>query len=262
MHELARVLLLWGIGLFLVSLGFMAVARPALPERIAHYGLVIRLLGRWMYWWSGPLVRWFDARGFTADHVTGLGVLLTAAAAALAAQGLWALAGLVLTLGNLCDILDGELARRQNAVRASGAFLDSTLDRLSEIILFGGLAAGFTDRSGPCWAYAAIGASMMVSYARARGEGLGVTCPGGGLERPHRMLIIMFTLLFCAFFPEPWAAPAVEVACAVVAVGASATAVARMSAVYNLLRRGEGPAAPAPTPAPAAPEKRAPSEAR
>jgi CDP-diacylglycerol--glycerol-3-phosphate 3-phosphatidyltransferase len=259
MHELARVLLAGGIVTFLVSLGFMAVARPALPERVAQYGLVIRLLGRWMYWCSGPVVRWLDSRGFTADHVTWLGFVLTGAAAALAAQGWWALAGLALTLGALCDIMDGELARRQNAVCASGAFLDSNLDRLSEIVLFGGLAAGFTDRTGAYWAYAAAGASMMVSYARARGEGLGVTCPGGGLERPHRVLILMFTLLFCAFFPERWAAPAAEVACAVVAIGASATAIARMSAVHGLLRRRETSAAP---PAPAAPEKRAASEAR
>jgi CDP-diacylglycerol---glycerol-3-phosphate 3-phosphatidyltransferase len=261
MHELARILLLWGIGLFLVSLGFMAVARPALPDRVAQYGLVIRVLGRWMYWSSAPVVRWLDAAGFTADHVTWLGFLLTAVTAVLAGQGWWALAGLALTLGALCDIMDGELARRQNAQRASGAFLDSSLDRLSEMVLFGGMAAGFTTRSGAYWAYAAAAASMMVSYARARGEGLGVACPGGGLERPHRVLIVMFTLLFCAFFPERWAATAAEIACAVVAVGASATAASRMNAVYGLLRRREHPGAPTPSPSARA-EKPAPSEAR
>jgi len=202
-----------------------------------------------MYWLSDPLVRWFDGHGFSANHITWLGFCLITLAAALAGQGWWGLAGVALMLGGLCDIMDGELARRQHAVRDSGAFLDSNLDRLSEIALFGGMAAGFTARSGAYWAYAAAGASMMVSYARARGEGLGVSCPSGGLERPHRLLILMFTLLFCALFPERWAAPAAEVACAVVALGATGTAMARMWAIYGTLRRKERPAI---TPAPAA----------
>jgi CDP-diacylglycerol--glycerol-3-phosphate 3-phosphatidyltransferase len=241
MHDLARVLLLGCLGTFAVSLGFMAVARPALPERIAHYGLAIRLLGRWLYWWSAPLVRFLDAHGFRADHVTFLGCALTGVAALLAAQGWWGLAGLALMLGGLCDLLDGELARRQRAEHPAGAFLDSSLDRVSEILLFGGMAWGFPDRLGAASAFAALGASFMVSYARARGEGLGVACPGGGLERPHRVLILMFTLLFSALFPERWAAPAAAVACAVVAVGAAFTAGVRLWALYRLLRHEERP---------------------
>ena len=241
MHDLARVLLLGCLGTFAVSLGFMAAARPALPERIAHYGVAIRLLGRWVYWWSAPLVRFLDARSLSADHVTLLGCALTGVAALLAAQGWWGLSGLALMFGALCDLLDGELARRQGAEHPAGAFLDSSLDRLSEIVLFGGMAWGFPDRLGGAAAFAALGASFMVSYTRARGEGLGVACPGGGLERPHRVLILMFTLLFCALFPERWAAPAAAVACTVVAVGAAFTAGARLWAVYWLLQAGERP---------------------
>ena|SRR6266540_2145064 len=257
MHELARTLLLTCIGSFLVSLAFMAMARPPLPARIAHYGFVIRTLGHWMYWWSAPVVRWLDAHGFTANHVTWMGFLLTGAAAALAGNGLWGLAGLALMFGGLCDILDGELARRQNAVRPSGAFLDSSLDRLSEIALFGGMAGGFPDQYGAYWAYAAATSSLMVSYARARGEGLGMACPNGGLERPHRVLIVMFTLLFGTLLPERWAAPAAEVSCAVVAIGASVTAATRLVNIFGLLRARERPG-----PAPARePEKAARSEA-
>src|SRR5919197_3357896 len=239
MHELARGLLVACIVIFLGSLGFMVVARPPLPARVSHYGPVIRTLGHWMYWWSAPVVRWFDGRGFTANHVTWLGFLLTGAAAALAAAGFWGLAGLALMFGAMCDVMDGELARRQHAVRPSGAFLDSSLDRLSEIVLFAGMAGGFPHQYGAYWAYAASTSSMMVSYARARGEGLGVECPGGGLERPHRVLIVMFTLLFSTLLPERWAAPAAEVACAVVTIGASLTAALRMVALYGILRRRE-----------------------
>ncbi len=261
MHFYARFLLLSYLGIWAISLLFMAVARPPLPPRLANYGLVIRVMGRWMYWWSAPVVRWFDARGLNANHVTFLGFSLTAFAGLLAAQGWWGLAGSALMFGSLCDIMDGELARLQNASRASGAFLDSSLDRLSEIALFGGMAAGFTDRTGAYWAYVAVGASMMVSYARARGEGLGVSCPPGGLERPHRVLIMMFTLLFIALFPERWAMLGAEVACAVVAVGATATAVSRLSTIYAMLRRKEEPAAAEPPVRPApGPEK--PASAR
>jgi CDP-diacylglycerol---glycerol-3-phosphate 3-phosphatidyltransferase len=101
------------------------------------------------------------------------------------------------------------------------------------------MAGGFPDQYGAYWAYAAANSSLMVSYARARGEGLGVECPGGGLERPHRVLIVMLTLLCSTFLPERWAAPAAEVACAVVTIGASLTAALRMVALYGILRRRE-----------------------
>src|SRR5918911_953500 len=127
MHELARILLLTCIGIFLVSLAFMAVARPRPPARAAPYGFVLPTLGPRVYWWAPP-------------------------------GGLWGLAGLALMFGGLCDIMDGELARRQGAVRPSGAFLDSSLDRLSEIVLFGGLAAGAPDRAGAWWACGAAAA--------------------------------------------------------------------------------------------------------
>lgn len=243
MHQVARLLFVGVLAVFGVSLAFMAAAQPPVPERVARYGLVLRVLGRWMYWWAASLVRWLDRHGFTADYITWLGCGLIAIAAVLAGQGWWGLAGVALMLGGLCDVVDGELARRQDAVRASGAFLDSTLDRLAELALFGGLAAGFTNRFGSYWAYAAVAASMIVSYARARGEGLGVTCPSGGMERPHRILVLMLTMLGCTLFPERWAAPAVQVGCAVVAVGAAATAVRRMTGIWSELRRREASAA-------------------
>jgi CDP-diacylglycerol--glycerol-3-phosphate 3-phosphatidyltransferase len=247
MHEIARLLFAGVLAIFGVSLVFMAVARPALPERVARYGPVLRFLGRWMYWWAAPLVRWLDRRGFGANHVTWLGFGVTTVAAVFAGQGWWGLAGLALTFGGLCDIVDGELARRQGAVADSGAFLDSTLDRLSELALFGGMAAGFTTRFGAYWAYAAVAASILVSYARARGEGLGVTCPHGGMERPHRILVLMLTMLSSTLFPEAWAAPAAEAACGIVAVGAGATAIGRMSGIWSELRRREALAKAPPT---------------
>jgi CDP-diacylglycerol--glycerol-3-phosphate 3-phosphatidyltransferase len=194
-----------------------------------------------MYWFAKPTSRVLTALGWSANAVTYVGVVITATAAVFAGYGHVGMTGILLLWGNLCDVLDGELARSQNAVRRSGAFLDSNLDRVSEIVLFAGLGVGAPDRSGLYWAFGAAAASMLVSYARARGEGLGVACPPGGLERAHRMLIVMFTLLGGTLASAQNAQLAAQIACAVIAVGAGATAIARMVAIYTTLRREEAP---------------------
>jgi CDP-diacylglycerol--glycerol-3-phosphate 3-phosphatidyltransferase len=249
MHELARQLLYAHFALFCVTLLFMAVARPAVPERLQKYGFAMRELGRWMYWFAKPTSRVLSALGWSPNAVTYFGLALTSVAALFAGYGHLGLAGIMLCWGNLCDVLDGELARMQNTVRKSGAFLDSNLDRLSEIVLFAGLGVGAPTPAGKYWAFAAAAASMLVSYARARGEGLGVTCPSGGLERPHRMLILMFTLLGGCLASVESAQLAAQIACAVIAVGAGVTAVARMFSIYGILRRAELPTEPKPPPA-------------
>jgi CDP-diacylglycerol--glycerol-3-phosphate 3-phosphatidyltransferase len=147
------------------------------------------------------------------------------------------------------DLLDGELARRTGQSTRAGAFLDSNLDRVSELLLLGGVALALPDRASSIWALAALGASLMVCYARARGEGLGVSCPTFGLERPHRMVIFIFTFLAAAFLPARGAALLLTVVCGAVAVGAGATALGRMVVIHQALRRGAGeqqPAAEAP----------------
>jgi CDP-diacylglycerol--glycerol-3-phosphate 3-phosphatidyltransferase len=240
-HLLARQLLYAHVALFCLTLVFMAIARPAVPERLQKYGFAMRELGRWMYWFAKPTSKVLTALGWSANAVTWLGLVLTSIAGLFAGYGHVGLAGIMLVWGNICDVLDGELARMQHTVRKSGAFLDSNLDRLSELALFAGLAGGAPDRSGAWWAGGAAAASMLVSYARARGEGLGVTCPSGGLERPHRMLILMFTLAFGSLATEANAQLAAQIACAVIAVGAGVTAIARMAAIYGALRRAELP---------------------
>ena len=249
MHLLARQLLYAHVATFCVTLLFMAIARPAVPERLQKYGFAMRELGRWMYWFAKPVSRVLSALGWSPNAVTYLGLVLTSVAALFAGYGHVGLAGIMLVWGNICDVLDGELARMQGTVRKSGAFLDSNLDRLSEIVVFAGLGVGSPTPSGLYWAFAAAAASLLVSYARARGEGLGVSCPSGGLERPHRMLILMFTLLGGALFSVEAAQLAAQIACAVIAVGAGGTALVRMVTIYSLLRRDEIPNEPKSPPA-------------
>ena len=147
-------------------------------------------------------------------------------------------AGLVLLWASSCDMLDGELARVTGTAHPSGAFLDSTLDRIGEIGVLVGIAAGLSGRSGILVASAALAASLLVSYVRARGEGLGVACPPGGLERPQRLTIFIGALLASAFVPRETALVTLEAACFMVALGAGMTALARIFLIHRVLRRG------------------------
>lgn len=245
--RLAAVLLL---GTAALTGGIYAVVRPTPPDRMRAYRGPIGVLGRWAYWVTRPLLRVAVALRLTANAVTAVGAAIAVAAGAVAASGDWAWAGFLLVFGSWCDLIDGEIARATGTTGKAGAFLDSNLDRLSEIALFSGLAASFPDRSGAFWATFALAASLMVSYARARGEGLGVDCPNFGMERPHRVVLLMFALLLAPFVPGGRGGLLVEGACAFVAVGASATAIWRMVVIHRRLRQQEGQAPGGPGSAP------------
>jgi CDP-diacylglycerol--glycerol-3-phosphate 3-phosphatidyltransferase len=219
--------------------GIYGLVRPTPPERMKVYSGPIGFLGRWAYWVSRPLLRAAVVLKLSANSITGIGAAIALGAGVMAALGEWGWAGFLLVFGSWCDLIDGEIARSTRTQGKAGAFLDSNLDRLSEIALFAGLAASLPDRTGPFWAIAALASSLMVSYARARGEGLGVECPNFGMERPHRVVLLMFAMLFAPFLSPGAAVLVVEGAVAFVAVGAGATALGRMVVIHQRLRRTE-----------------------
>jgi len=240
----ARLAILLHLAGAAVSLGVFAAVRPPPPARLAGRSGALAAAGRWAYWLTRPLLGAARAAGCSADALTWLGVAITVAAAWLAALGEWGWSGLALAWGSACDMLDGELARATGTATPAGAFLDSNLDRISEIALFAGLAWGLPDRPGAAAAVAALSASLMVSYARARGEGLQVACPPFGLERPHRIVIMLAVLLAAAFLAPGPAATAVLGGTALVAIGAAATAAGRIAVIHRLLRGRAGAEAP------------------
>ena len=164
----------------------------------------------------GPLVRLL-ARGHVGpDMLTVAGLVLSLAAALLFLAGGFRWAALLLALGGLCDLLDGEVARERNVATTFGAFLDSTLDRLGEAIVLTGIAGFYvfhlvqlaTDPSRVLaerdlgleprtWFLASLSAmlamvgSFLVSYTRARAEGLGLECRVGWFERPERVIVLI-----------------------------------------------------------------------
>ncbi len=243
--RLAILLLLATAGLTAAA---FAVIRPPIPPRMRGYRGPIHWLGRWAYWVTQPLLRAISALGITANGVTAIGAGISVVAGFAAGLGEWGWAGFLLVLGSWCDLIDGEVARTTGTQTTAGAFLDSNLDRLSEMALLGGFAASLPDRSGVIWAVAALSASLWVSYARARGEGLGVACPTFGLERPHRAVILMFALLLAAFLPARTAEALLEGTCAAIALGAGATALGRLFVIHRLLREEQAVARARPAP--------------
>jgi CDP-diacylglycerol--glycerol-3-phosphate 3-phosphatidyltransferase len=242
MERTGQVAVLFHLALAAASAMAYALLRPPRPARLEGYRGPIALLGGWAYWVTRPVL--FSARilRLTPDVVSGLGLVLNLAAGVLAALGAFGWAFVALLWGSAADLLDGELARSTGTSSSAGAFLDSNLDRVSELALLAGL--GFVlhpERVGVFCAVAALASSFMVSYARARGEGLGVACPTFGLERPHRLLLFLFAMLVATFLSARAALELLTYACGLVALGAGLTALGRMVIIHQLLRRGAEP---------------------
>ena len=108
-------------------------------------------------------------------------------------QDKWLSAGLWLLGAGFFDVLDGALARNNGLKGAFGAFWDSTLDRVSEAVVFGGLLLYYYQHQKPEALLLAFGVcilSLLVSYTRARAEGLGIDCEVGILPRPGRVILL------------------------------------------------------------------------
>jgi CDP-diacylglycerol--glycerol-3-phosphate 3-phosphatidyltransferase len=140
------------------------------------------------------LARW----NVSPNAVTYLGLLLTAGVAVLAGLGQIRWAGVAYIVAAACDAMDGTLARVSGRGSRFGAFLDSTIDRFEESMVFVGLAVYYA-RVGGEWEIPLIlvvtVASLMVSYTRARAEALGVACTVGIMTRPPRVAILIVGLI-------------------------------------------------------------------
>jgi CDP-diacylglycerol--glycerol-3-phosphate 3-phosphatidyltransferase len=143
--------------------------------------------------------------GLSPNALTVVGSLLTASVGLLAAHGWFVAAGICLWLFSATDTLDGALARATNRVTVFGAFLDSVCDRVAEAAVFFGLIWWYQssgDTLGVSLAYAAIIGSLLVSYARARAEGVGLQAADvGWFQRPERIIALGLGLLLAPFVP-------------------------------------------------------------
>jgi len=149
-----------------------------------------------------PIVKLIARTPITPNTLTVCSLLITVIAAFLIVQGYFLIAGFVVLFAGLFDILDGALARSTNRVTKFGGALDSTLDRLAEASIFIGLSVVYA-RDQAIGEVALVGAalisSLLVSYVRARAEGLGIECQVGIFTRSERIIVIVLGLFFSHF---------------------------------------------------------------
>jgi len=165
-----------------------------------------------------PIARLLTRWGLTPNAVTVLGFLLSAAVALVLATGRLTLAGLLLIATLAFDAVDGTMARTQGTTSRFGAFLDSTLDRWTELFLYGALVWHYLQIGQDLYvllAVAAMSTSVMVSYTRARAEGVGLPCKEGIFTRFERMVVLIVGLLFGL---TPWALGIIAVLAGITAV--------------------------------------------
>jgi CDP-diacylglycerol--glycerol-3-phosphate 3-phosphatidyltransferase len=156
--------------------------------------------------------------GLTPDHLTIVGLLIgVGAALAIGSGRLWL--GLILVvLAALPDLLDGALAKASDTASQRGAFFDSTVDRVTDIVLLGGVAWYLAGQDPPqmaVLAFAVMGASSLISYQRAKAESLGLNAKGGLMERAERVVLLCIGLLW-----EPLLVPVLWVMLALTCVTA------------------------------------------
>jgi CDP-diacylglycerol--glycerol-3-phosphate 3-phosphatidyltransferase len=149
-------------------------------------------------------IRW---TGVSPNLVTFVGLCFTTVAAAFVVQEQFLVAGIFLLIGGLFDALDGALARVAGRVSRYGAFLDSTLDRYSEGIVFLGLLLHYLQQDSRIeiiLVYVAVVGSLLVSYTRARAEGIHVPCRVGLFTRAERWATLVLGLLFDQMLLALW----------------------------------------------------------
>jgi CDP-diacylglycerol--glycerol-3-phosphate 3-phosphatidyltransferase len=208
-----------------------------------------------------PIALAMGRAGLTPDALTLIGFGITVVGAILVSQQLWLVGGLVVLVGGVFDMFDGTLARATGQVSKLGAFMDSVFDRWGEAIVYLGIVvgcsfAGFVE--GAILAAAAVGAAFMVSYTRAKSEGLGFTSGAGMaaigiMPREARLVILSIGLIVAGLFggagryPVPAGAARQDdpllagslpllIALGVIAIGATITTIQRILHVRSQAR--------------------------
>jgi len=150
-----------------------------------------------------PVMAWMTRKRIHPNAVSTVGFLVTCASGYFFHQHRVSTAGFLILLGGLFDLFDGTVARRTGLASSFGAFYDSTLDRVSEIVVYLGMLSLYNDyrlELGDVgmiyWIVLAMAGSLMISYTRARAEGLGIDCYVGVMQRPERVILIGLAALF------------------------------------------------------------------
>jgi len=198
-----------------------------------------------------PVMRGLTTRRVHPNVITTIGFLITIGAGVAFFFGRVRIGGFLVLLGGTFDILDGQVARKSGLASVFGSFYDSTLDRISEIVVFLGIISLYIgahhDFGGRTWMVYVVGVAMagslMISYTRARAESLGLDCKVGLMQRPERVVLVGISALF---FGGAWQGAALTWVLIAMAVLTSFTTFQRIAWVHRHTRpQAEAPAAEA-----------------
>jgi CDP-diacylglycerol--glycerol-3-phosphate 3-phosphatidyltransferase len=181
--------------------------------------------------WTDPFARLLLRLHVRPNHLTVLGLGVSVLAALAFARSQERLAGLFLILSGLFDFFDGSLARLSGQVTPFGAFLDSVVDRYSDLVVLLGLLLLFV-RAGKgtetLLTMAVLVGTVMVSYTKARAQSVGVACEVGLMERPERQICLIVGSLLNLLSPVLW----------ILAVLVNLTAIQRIFYTRRSIREG------------------------
>lgn len=192
-----------------VALAVFTVIRHRLPATKDPF------FHQYYRWFVSPVVRALAAMRVTPNQVTMASLVIALASAVAIGLGFMLTGLFLLFVAASCDTMDGALARHQGVISEQGAFFDSFIDRVSEAVIFGGLAYSGGGDAVTWLSILALASSLCVSYARARGQSLGVDINVGIMSRPARLVAVLFALLFGglgAALAQPWSIGAGRVA--------------------------------------------------
>jgi CDP-diacylglycerol--glycerol-3-phosphate 3-phosphatidyltransferase len=209
--------------------------------------LVTKSLERTYLGLADPLVDWLLRLGVRPNVITTVGALLVVVSALMYGIGWIRLGGALLLASGVVDTLDGQVARKSGSVSKFGAFYDSTLDRVGDGATFIGIAAYLLTAPGVQYPVAvgvicmiAVLSSLLVSYARARAEGLGIECKVGLVQRAERLIGIGVPSVLVGAGPNGLV---LQVIVVVLAILSTVTVVQRFVHVYRITE-GSPPSAP------------------
>jgi CDP-diacylglycerol--glycerol-3-phosphate 3-phosphatidyltransferase len=202
-----------------------------------------------------PVADWCIRRRIPPNTITALSAVVLLTSGSAFGLGAPRIGAALLLLSGFLDLVDGKVARRGNLSTKFGAVFDSTLDRLGEAALFSGIGIYFVTTPGQRWpilglglCLAALSGAFLVSYARARAEGLQLDCRVGIAQRPERIIGLGGPTLFFGAGPSGYLLLGIMIVLAVVSY---ITVVQRVAHVYRITQNGRPEAAgPPPRPSP------------